>query len=116
MAAIDITPVLKFMTDKSGSDLFFSTNTSIHMDIEGETVSINNQIMQPGMIKEIAYSMMSMDQIKEFESTLESNFAIEKKEYIHIPIIILFPSIYTGYHLYDNKEKIIRWVNHIKKN
>ena len=43
-------------------------------------------------------------------------FAIEKKEYIHIPIIILFPSIYTGYHLYDNKEKIIRWVNHIKKN
>jgi twitching motility protein PilU len=80
MAAIDITPVLKFMTDKSGSDLFFSTNTSIHMDIEGETVSINNQIMQPGMIKEIAYSMMSMDQIKEFESTLESNFAIEKKD------------------------------------
>ncbi|MES2501097.1 MAG: PilT/PilU family type 4a pilus ATPase [Pseudomonadota bacterium] len=80
MAAIDITPVLKFMTDKGGSDLFFSTNTSIHMDIEGETVSINNQVMAPGMIKEIAYSMMSADQIKEFETTLESNFAIGKKD------------------------------------
>lgn len=80
MAAIDITPVLKFMTDKGGSDLFFSTYTSIHMDIEGETVSINNQIMQPGMIKEIAYSMMSADQIKEFETTLECNFAIGKKD------------------------------------
>ena len=80
MAAIDITPVLKFMTEKGGSDLFFSTNTSIHMDIEGETVSINNQIMQPGMIKEIAYSMMSADQIKEFEAILECNFAIGKKD------------------------------------
>ena len=80
MAAIDITPVLKFMTDKGGSDLFFSTNTSIHMDIEGETVSINNQVMAPGMIKEIAYGIMSPDQIKEFETTLECNFAIGRKD------------------------------------
>ncbi len=80
MAAIDITPVLKFMTDKGGSDLFFSTNTSIHMDIEGETVSINNQVMAPGMIKEIAYGIMSAEQIKEFETTLECNFAIGRKD------------------------------------
>lgn len=50
------------------------------MDIEGETVSINNQIMAPGMIKEIAYSIMSADQIKEFETTLECNFAIGRKD------------------------------------
>lgn len=68
MAVIDITPILKFMTDKSGSDLFFSTNASIHMDIEGETVSINNQIMQPGMIKEIAYSMMSVYKLKNLKA------------------------------------------------
>lgn len=80
MAAIDITPVLKFMTEKGGSDLFFSTNTSIHMDIEGETVSINNQVMAPGMIKEIAYGIMTADQIKEFETTLECNFAIGRKD------------------------------------
>jgi len=41
---------------------------------------INNQIMTPGMTKEIAYSMMSADQIMEFESTLECNFAISKKD------------------------------------
>ena len=80
MAAIDITPVLKFMTEKGGSDLFFSTNTSIHMDIEGETVSINNQVMAPGMIKEIAYGIMTAEQIKEFETTLECNFAIGRKD------------------------------------
>lgn len=78
MAAIDISPVLKFMLEKSGSDLFFSTGASIHIEIEGDTVPINNQPMAPGMIKEIAYSLMSADQIREFESTLECNFAISK--------------------------------------
>ena len=80
MAAIDISPVLKFMLDKGGSDLFFSTGASIHIEIEGDTIPINNQVMVPGMIKEIAYSLMSPDQIREFESTLECNFAISKKD------------------------------------
>jgi twitching motility protein PilU len=80
MAAIDITPILKFMLDKGGSDLFFSTGAAIHMEVEGDTVPINAQIMVPGMIKEIAYSIMSPNQIKEFETTLECNFALSKKE------------------------------------
>ena len=80
MAAIDITPVLKFMTDKGGSDLFFSTGTSIHMDVDGETMPVNNQKMTPGMIKEIAYSIMSPAQVTEFEETLECNFAIGRKD------------------------------------
>lgn len=78
MAAIDISPVLKFMVEKGGSDLFFSTAAAIHMEIEGETIPINNQTMAPGMIKEIAYAIMSPAQVKEFESTLECNFAISQ--------------------------------------
>ena len=80
MAAIDITPILKFMLDKGGSDLFFSTGTAIHIEIEGDTLPINAQSMAPGTIKEIAYSIMSPEQIKEFESTLECNFAIGKND------------------------------------
>jgi twitching motility protein PilU len=34
--------------------------------------------MQPGMIRDIAYALMNAQQIKDFESTLESNFAIAK--------------------------------------
>lgn len=79
MAAFDITPVLNFMIEKGGSDLFFSTAAAIHLNIEGDTVPINNQILRPGMIKEIAYGLMSEEQITEFESELESNFAISKK-------------------------------------
>lgn len=80
MATIDITPILKFMLDKGGSDLFFSTGAAIHMEVEGETLPINAQIMVPGMIKEIVYTLMSAEQIKEFEATLECNFAIGKKD------------------------------------
>lgn len=80
MAAIDITPVLKFMVEKGGSDLFFSTGASIHMEIEGDTVPLNAQLMTPGMVKEIAYSLMSEDQIKEFEAQYEMNFAVSRKD------------------------------------
>ncbi len=80
MAAVDISPVLKFMVDKGASDLFFSTNTAIHVEVEGETLPINAQIMGPGMIKDIAYSLMTPEQIRDFESTLESNFAISKQD------------------------------------
>ena len=80
MAAIDITPVLKFMLDKGGSDLFFSSGATIHIEVEGDTTPINSQIMVPGMIKEIAYSLMTEEQIKEFETNLECNFAISKRD------------------------------------
>jgi twitching motility protein PilU len=80
MAVIDISPVLKFMVDKGASDIFFSTNTAIHIYIEGENLPINAQIMGPGMIKEIAYTLMNDEQIKEFETTLECNFAISKTD------------------------------------
>lgn len=78
MAAFDITPVLKFMIEKGGSDLFFSTAAAIHLNIEGEIMPINNQILEPGMIKEIAYELMSEIHTEEFEETFECNFAISK--------------------------------------
>ena len=80
MAALDIKPVLKFMVDKSGSDLFFSTGAAIHIEIEGKTLPVNNQLMAPGMVKEIAYALMSPEQISEFEATLEMNFAMSVPE------------------------------------
>jgi twitching motility protein PilU len=80
MAALDIKPVLKFMVEKNGSDLFFSTGAAINIEIEGKVAAVNNQVMAPGMIKEIAYSIMSPAQIKEFEETLEMNFAMSFAE------------------------------------
>ncbi|HOY87559.1 MAG TPA: PilT/PilU family type 4a pilus ATPase [Methylotenera sp.] len=80
MAAIDISPILKFMLEKNGSDLFFSTGAAIHIKVEGDTLPINAQIMSLGMVKEIAYSIMTPAQISEFENTLECNFAIGQRD------------------------------------
>ena len=79
MASFDITPVLELMVEKNGSDLFFSTGAAVHMSIEGDFVPVNTQALTPGVIKEVAYGLMSPQQIKEFEVNLESNFALSKK-------------------------------------
>ena len=80
MASFDITPVLELMVEKNGSDLFFSTGAAVHMSIEGDFVPVDTQALTPGVIKEVAYGLMSPQQIKEFEVNLESNFALSKKK------------------------------------
>jgi len=42
-------------------------------------------------------------------------YSIQTEKYIDIPIIILFPSIYTGYQLYTNKEQIVNWLEDTRK-
>jgi len=42
-------------------------------------------------------------------------YAVQMDKYLHIPVIILFPAIYTGYHMYKHKEKIVRWIRDVKK-
>lgn len=104
MAAIDITPVLKFMVDKGGSDLFFSTGAAIHIDIEGNNLPINTQIMTPGMVKEIAYSLMDEAQHKEFEQNLEMNFALGLKDIGRFRI-----------NVFKQRGEVAMVVRHIKK-
>ena len=42
-------------------------------------------------------------------------FAIEKKNYSHIPIVLFFPSIYCGYNVYKNRNLFIDIINNPKK-
>ena len=43
------------------------------------------------------------------------NYSIERKEYLHIPLILIFPSIYAGYELYRNKNTVVDWIVASKK-
>ena len=36
-------------------------------------------------------------------------FAIEKENYWHLPMIIVFPSIYSGYQIFQNRDAIVKW-------
>jgi hypothetical protein len=37
-------------------------------------------------------------------------YAIERKEYLDVPIILLFPSVYAGYHLYTERNTVAEWI------
>ena len=37
-------------------------------------------------------------------------YAIENQRYLEVPLAFIFPSIYTGYHVYKNKDKIVNWL------
>ena len=72
---MDINLLLRLMAEKNASDLFFSTGAPPHMKIEGISTPMGQSPLPPGAIKDIAYAMMSEEQIAEFESVWESNFA-----------------------------------------
>ncbi|HEC16697.1 MAG TPA: PilT/PilU family type 4a pilus ATPase [Sedimenticola sp.] len=73
---MDIVPYLRLMVQKNASDLFFSTGAPPNLKAEGHTMPIGDTRMAAGQVRKLAYSIMTDDQIKEFESTMEGNLAI----------------------------------------
>jgi twitching motility protein PilU len=73
---MELAPYLRLMVQRNGSDLYFSTGARPHIKISGQTIAIGDEALAPGDVNELAYSIMSDDQIREFEGTLECNLAI----------------------------------------
>ncbi|MDQ2694021.1 MAG: PilT/PilU family type 4a pilus ATPase [Pseudomonadota bacterium] len=73
---MDITPYLKLMVDKEASDLFFYVGAPVNIKIEGVVRPVGKQVLAPGMVRDIAYSVMKDEQIRDFVREWESNFAI----------------------------------------
>jgi len=73
---MELAPYLRLMVQRNGSDLYFSTGTTPHVKISGQTMAIGEQKLVPGDVKKLAYSVMSDDQVREFEGTMECNLAI----------------------------------------
>jgi len=73
---MDIVPFLKLMVQKSASDIFFSTGAPANIKAEGKTMPVGDKRLKPGHVRKLAYSIMSDDQIREFEATYECNLAI----------------------------------------
>ncbi len=73
-------PYLKLMADRGGSDIFFTTGAPVSMNIEGKMHPIGKTPLEPGMTREIAYSIMDENQIMGFEATMEMNLGISLKD------------------------------------
>ena len=67
--------LFQLMAEKQASDIFISAGAPIHIKIQGNTLPVNQQVMQPDMIEKIAYELMSQDQIKTFEANWEMNLS-----------------------------------------
>ncbi|MDO8312298.1 MAG: PilT/PilU family type 4a pilus ATPase [Sideroxyarcus sp.] len=70
-----VTPLLQLAADKQASDLFFSVGAPINIKINGIVMPVNAQILDYENVKQIAYEMMSPDQIADFETHMELNFS-----------------------------------------
>jgi len=73
---MDLTQFFHLMAQKRASDLFFTAGAPVYIKIEGEIRPVNQQVLDHNMVKSIAYGLMTPEQIKTFEATLEMNFGL----------------------------------------
>ena len=67
--------LFQLMAEKQASDIFISAGMPIHIKIQGNTLPVNQQLMDSAMIEKIAFELMSQDQQRTFEATMEMNLS-----------------------------------------
>ena len=72
----DLTPYLQMMAQKNASDLFFTVGAPPNIKIDGETMPLKQATLGAEQVRDLAYSIMTEKQQKEFEATMEMNLAI----------------------------------------
>ncbi len=72
--------LFQLMAEKRASDIYVSAGAPIHIKIEGTTVPINAQVMDPSLIQRMAYEMMAPEQIERFEQTKEMNLSFGRSD------------------------------------
>ncbi len=73
---MEITPYLKLLRDKEGSDLFFTVGAPVKIKIEGQVSSVGKTVLTGELTKAAAFGVMTPQQADRFESTMECDFAI----------------------------------------
>ena len=61
---------LRMMASKEASDLFFSTGAPPNIKIEGHVAQINETVLMPGEIKNMAYVIISSQLQRDFDNVL----------------------------------------------
>jgi twitching motility protein PilU len=68
--------LFQLMAEKNASDIFVSAGAPISIKIHGNTIPINQQVMDPATIQKMAYEMLKPEQIQTFEVKRELNLSI----------------------------------------
>lgn len=72
--------LFQLMAEKQASDIFITAGAPIHIKIQGHTMPINQQIMEPPMIQKMIYEMMQPEQIEHFERDKELNLSFGRRD------------------------------------
>jgi len=73
---MDFNALLKLMAHKNASDLFITVDMPPTLKVDGKLAPIIPNALTPEQVREVAYSVMSLEQREEFERTRECNFAV----------------------------------------
>ena len=76
VVAPDVYKYLQQLHEQGGSDLFLSVGTTGQIKIEGVTRPVNDHLLRPGEVQQMAYQIMTQRQRADFERDLEMNLAI----------------------------------------
>ncbi len=67
--------LFKLMAEKQASDLFISCGAPINLKVNGVVQPVSTQPMDLDTVRRIAYELMSKEQAREFENTMEMNLS-----------------------------------------
>ncbi|MDX1810811.1 MAG: PilT/PilU family type 4a pilus ATPase [Gammaproteobacteria bacterium] len=77
---MQLSPLLQQMVKHDASDLYLTTGAPPSAKIHGQLKVFSNDKMMPGQVQELAYGLMSEQQIEEFENSPEMNLAISEPQ------------------------------------
>jgi twitching motility protein PilU len=72
--------LFQVMADKNASDIFITSGTPIHIKIQGNTIPINQKVMDPETIDRMAREMLRPEEMKKFEETREYNLSFGRRD------------------------------------
>ena len=67
--------LFQVMADRQASDIFICAGAPIHIKIQGNSVPINQQLMDSAMIEKITAELLNPEQAAAFENTKEMNLS-----------------------------------------
>lgn len=75
---MDITPYLKLMMDKNASDLFLTSDSAVHVKVEGSVRPVGKTVLDAATVDAAARKIMNEKQAADFAEQLEVDFAIAR--------------------------------------
>jgi twitching motility protein PilU len=66
---------MKVMADNQAADMYFVTGAPPNMKCNGKTIPVSKNPFKPGQVKSLAYSLLTEEQINQFEEEQEINLS-----------------------------------------